>query len=59
MASQQLELVTRERSGRMRLILSKDRNNAIFVFRLGVGMDQALNESEYADVTPNSKRNRQ
>jgi hypothetical protein len=59
MASQQLKLLTRERSRRVGLVLGKDRNHAIFVFGRGIGMNQALDESEYSDVTPNSKRNRQ
>jgi len=39
MAAQHLKLVTRERSRRVCLVLSKDRNNAIFVFGREIGMD--------------------
>ena len=31
----------------------------LFVLRRETGMDEPLDESEYADVTPNAKRNRQ
>jgi hypothetical protein len=59
MASQPLKLVSGERSRGVRLILSKDGNKAVFVFRPGIGMDQTLNEPEDGDVTPNPKSNRQ
>jgi hypothetical protein len=47
-----LKLEPGEWSRRMYLILSQDRDHAIFLFRWEIGMDQPLSESEYADVTP-------
>jgi hypothetical protein len=59
MASQQSKLPTREGSSRVCLVLSKDRNEAIFILGRGIGMDEPLNEPEDADVAPNPKRDRQ
>ena len=59
MASQQLKLRPGQRSRDVCLILSKDRNNAAIASHRKIGMEQPLHESEYGDITPNSKRNRQ
>jgi hypothetical protein len=59
MVSQQLKLVPSKGPRTVCLVLSKDRNHAVFGFRRSTGMDEPLNESEYGDVTSNSQRNRQ